>query len=111
MNRLAKKFNNKGSSKLEINDSTWYAGSDPEIDRVKWEKGTHQFNWKGYPSIFVINSIIDPEPLPFDKVRGEMMAGYQEQLENDWIRQLKEKYPVKIDSMELNSVKKRISNE
>ena len=82
-----------------------------QLQTKKWEKGPHQINWKGYPSILVINSIIDPVPLPFEKVRGEMMAGYQEQLENDWIRQLKEKYPVKIDSMELNSVKKRISNE
>ena len=109
--RLAKKFNKKGISNLEITDSTWYPGSDPEIDRVKWEKGTQSFNWKGYPSILVIKSIIEPVPLPFEKVRGDMMAGYQEQLEIDWIRQLKEKYPVKIDSTELNSVKKIISNE
>jgi hypothetical protein len=39
------------------------------------------------------------------------MTGYQEMLENDWIRQLKEKYPVKIETNELNNVKKRISNE
>jgi len=109
--RLAKKFNKNGIRNLEIRDSTWYQGSDPEIDRVKWEKISQSLNWKGFPSIIVINSIIEPVPLPFEKVRGEMMTGYQEQLEIDWIKQLKEKYPVKIDSTELNNVKKRISNE
>lgn len=109
--RLSKKFNKKGITRLEITDTTWYAGSDPEIDSVKWYKSAHSLKWRGYPSILVIQNIIDPLPLPFEKVQSEMMTGYQELLENDWIRQLKEKYPVKIDNVELNSVKKRISNE
>jgi len=109
--RLSKKFNKKGISNLEITDSTWYFGSDPEIDSLMWNKGAHSLKWKGSQSILVIKNIIDPVPLPFEKVQGEMMTGYQEQLENDWIRQLKEKYPVKIDNIELNSVKKKISNE
>jgi hypothetical protein len=40
-----------------------------------------------------------------------MMTGYQEKLENDWIKQLKEKYTVKVDSNEFNNVKKRIAND
>jgi hypothetical protein len=59
----------------------------------------------------VIKRTLDPGPLPFNKVQGEIMTRYQEMLENDWIRQLKEKYTVKIDTNELNNVKKRIANE
>ena len=40
-----------------------------------------------------------------------MMTGYQEYLENEWIRQLKEKYSVKIDSLVLEEVKKKLNNE
>jgi peptidyl-prolyl cis-trans isomerase SurA len=109
--RLAKKFNKKGNTYLEITDSTWYFGSDPEIDSIRWEKGAHSTRWKGYPSILVINNIVEPVPLPFEKVQGEMINGYQDQLENEWIKQLKEKYPVKIDNIELINVKKKISNE
>jgi hypothetical protein len=71
----------------------------------------HFLTRKGYPSILVIKNSIEPLPLPFEKVSGEMMTGYQEHLENEWIRQLKEKYPVKIDNIVLNSVKKMISDE
>jgi hypothetical protein len=39
------------------------------------------------------------------------MTGYQEYLENEWIRQLKEKYPVKIDNQIYDEVKKSLSNE
>lgn len=109
--RLAKKFNKKGIDYLAITDSTWYQGYDPEIDRLEWDTGAQSVKWKGYPSIMVINEIIDPVPLPFEMVRSEMIQEYQEQLEREWIRQLKEKYTVKIDSTELNKVKNRIANE
>ena len=62
----------------------------------------------GFPSIILINKVIEPVPLKFDEVQGEMMTGYQEYLENEWIRQLKEKYNVKIDNMVLDEVKKKI---
>jgi hypothetical protein len=40
-----------------------------------------------------------------------MMTGYQEFLESEWIRQLKEKYNVKVDSVVLEEVKKKLNNE
>jgi hypothetical protein len=40
-----------------------------------------------------------------------MMTGYQEYLDNEWIRQLKEKYNVKIDSNVLEEVKKDLIDE
>jgi len=109
--RLSKKFSKKGIMNLSITDSTWFQGCDNEIDSIRWEKGAHSFSWKGYPSVGVIRNIINPIPLPFEKVQGLMMSGYQEKLENDWIEQLKGKYSVKVDSNEFNNVKKRISNE
>ena len=39
------------------------------------------------------------------------MTGYQEFLESEWIRQLKENYNVKIDSLVLEEVKKKLNNE
>jgi peptidyl-prolyl cis-trans isomerase SurA len=109
--KLSKKFSKKGVTYLSITDSTFVRGSDSEIDSIKWETGAHSFTWKGFPSVAVIKKTIEPVPLPFEKVQGEMMTGYQEKLEKDWIRQLKEKYTVKVDTNELNNVKKRIANE
>lgn len=109
--RLSKKFRKKNINNLSITDSIWFKGYDKEIDGINWEKGAHSFNWKGYPSLAVINNIIEPIALPFEKVQGLMMPEYQEKLEKDWIEQLKLKYSVKVDSNEFNNVKKRISNE
>lgn len=55
--------------------------------------------------------IVEATPLPLEEVRGEMMTGYQEFLENEWVEQLKIKYPVKIDAIVFEEIKKSLNNE
>ena len=68
-------------------------------------------NRDGFPSIILIKKVTDPVPLKFEEVQEKMMTGYQEYLDSEWIRQLKEKYNVKIDSFVLDEVKKKLTNE
>jgi peptidyl-prolyl cis-trans isomerase SurA len=110
-NRLIEKFNKKNDTLLIIKEGKWFKGDDPEIDNIQWITGSQSFSKDGFPSIILINKVIDPVPLKFDDVQGEMMTGYQEYLESEWIRQLKEKYSVKIDSVVLEEVKKLLKNE
>jgi len=53
-----------------------------------------------------IAKVIDPVPLKFEEVQGEIMNDYQEYLDSNWIKQLKEKYSVKIDSVVFKEIKK-----
>ena len=110
-NRLIEKFNNKTDTLLIITRNTWYKGDDPDIDNLQWITGSQSFRRNGFPSIILINRIIEPVPAKFDEIRGEMMTGFQEFLENEWMRQLKENYTVKIDSLVLKEVKKNLNNE
>jgi peptidyl-prolyl cis-trans isomerase SurA len=108
--RLTAKFN-KTDSLLLISEKIWYKGDDKDIDNIKWKKGEQYFLRNGFPSVILIKEVIDPVPLEFQKIHGEMMAGYQEMLENEWIKQLKEKYTVKINNIVLEEVKKKLENE
>jgi peptidyl-prolyl cis-trans isomerase SurA len=108
---MLSKFNKKGDSLLVINEGKWFKGDDPEMDKLSWIKGPQSAIKNGFPSLVVINNVLEPVPLPFEEVQGEMMTGYQEFLENEWIRQLKEKYTVKIDNLVFNEVKKSLNNE
>jgi peptidyl-prolyl cis-trans isomerase SurA len=109
--RLRKKFNKKNDSLLIIIEGKWFKGDDPEIDKTEWISGSHAFNRAGYPSIILIKKIMEPMPLKFDDVKGEVMTGYQEFLESEWIRQLNKKYSVKIDNLVFDEVKKKLKNE
>jgi peptidyl-prolyl cis-trans isomerase SurA len=108
---IAKKFNKKGDTLLVIKDGRWFTGDNPEIDRLKWITGSQPFTSAGLPSIINIKKIIEPSPLEFKEVQGEMMTKYQEFLENEWVEQLKEKYSVKIDNTVLEEVKQKLKNE
>lgn len=108
---MLNKFNKNNDSLLVITERKWFAGDDPEIDKIQWIPGYRSMKINNFPAVILIKKIIEPAPLPFKEVQGEMMTGYQEYLENEWVRQLKEKYPVKIDNQIYDEVKKSLSNE
>lgn len=44
------------------------------------------------------------QPKPYDEIKGYVIAAYQEQLEENWINNLKTQYPVKINETVLNKI-------
>jgi len=105
------KFNKKNDSLLVITEGKWLTGDDKEMDKMEWKTGTEFRRINNNPTVIVISEVIEPEPLPFEEVQGEMVTGYQDYLENEWIKQLKSKYPVKVDESVLSEVKKSPGNE
>jgi peptidyl-prolyl cis-trans isomerase SurA len=109
--RMLKKFNIRNDTLLTIKEVTWYKGDNKTIDNLSRSKMQQETLIDGFPAIVVINKIIESVPRPFNEVQGEMIAGYQEYLEENWIRQLKGKYTVKIDKEVLEEIKKNLNNE
>jgi peptidyl-prolyl cis-trans isomerase SurA len=108
---MLEKFNKKNDTLLLISDRKWFRGDDPEIDKISWNEGSSYLTLGGFPSIVVIKKIIEPAPLPFNEVQGEMMTGYQVFLEDEWLKQLKGRYAVKIDNQVYDEVKKSLEKE
>jgi peptidyl-prolyl cis-trans isomerase SurA len=65
--------------------------------------GEHQFTSrtvnpdKTVQFAYIVRKYPDPSPRSFDAARGLVINDYQNQLENQWIDQLKKKYPVRVD--------------
>ena len=58
-----------------------------------------------YPISFVYQSRLIDSPEEMTDVKGQVTADYQTQLENEWIEELKKKYPVKLNKGVLKKVK------
>jgi peptidyl-prolyl cis-trans isomerase SurA len=59
----------------------------------------------GFTSSFVIvKGILSPEPKKLDETRGLVTSDYQEYLETEWLKSLKEKYPVSVNSELLKQI-------
>jgi len=110
-NIILKKFNKQNDTLLFIIEKKLFRGDDPDIDNLEWTKGMHPFRKNGFPSVILVKNVSEPAPLKFEDVQGEVMTGYQEFLESEWIGQLNKKYNVKIDNLVLDQVKKKLKNE
>lgn len=110
-NRLLAKFNQKGDTLLTIAEKIWTSGDDADIDRINWTRGLHSLIKNGYPTLVKIQEVNEPAPLPLNDVQADMISGYQDWLTEEWIKQLKKKYTVKIDNQVFDEVKNRLGNE
>lgn len=108
---MIEKFNGRIDTMLVITEGKWFSGDDPEIDKLNWSQGSHTAKIKNFPSIIMISKEIESVPLPFEEVQGEMMTGYQDYLEGEWIKQLKVRYTVKIDDQVYSELKSKLGNE
>jgi peptidyl-prolyl cis-trans isomerase SurA len=108
---LFEKFSKKGDTLILIEEGIWVEGEDPRLDKIKWVEGTVFSTSESKSPIIVIKNIFEPAPLPFELVQEEMLKGYQDELEREWIRQLKQKYTVSIDNQVLAQVKKKLTDE
>lgn len=108
---LLDKFNSVKDSLLTITECKWFMGDNKEIDNIRWVTGPQNTIMNSYPAVIAVSRIVDPEPMQFSDVQGEIMTAYQDYLENEWIKQLKAEYTVKIDDIVYDKVKKSIKNE
>lgn len=92
---------------VRIDRKKYQKDENATIDGIKWKKGLTENQKKGNKVVFVrVHEKIGPEPKTFDEARGLITAGYQEELEKQWIEELRTKYPVVIDQEVLASLTK-----
>lgn len=108
---MSDQYNKANDSIFTVTTGTWFKGDSKEIDNINWTAGVHEAEINNIPSLIVIREVKKSEPLPFEKVVNEMVSGYQDYLEKEWIKQLKAKYPVKVNNTVLDEIRKEIYNE
>ncbi len=82
-------------------------GEDYIIDNVEWKPGTSPIIQESEErfGFAVIRSIAEPEPKTLSEARGIITADYQNYLEEEWLKQLREKYTVTINQDVLSQIK------
>ncbi|GAB4380799.1 MAG: peptidylprolyl isomerase [Salibacteraceae bacterium] len=119
--KLAKKRVKKGLTDSEIHSelteenplavtiqSGLYAkGDNPLIDRVQWQSGLYETtDESGKPVLVQIYNVIPPQHKKLSECRGLVTSDYQSYLEQEWIRELREKYDFEVNDEVFDSIKK-----
>lgn len=88
---------------LVIKKGKFEKDAHPALSHVKWKKGRRDAEADGKHYLVVIRETLDAQPKALSEIRGPITSEYQNKLEQEWIEELKEKYPVTINQPVLNS--------
>lgn len=69
----------------------------PALTSIEWKVGQYiSQNGNTYHLIHV-TSMVPPGSMTFDEARASVISAYQNELEKNWLDQLRKKYPVKVN--------------
>ncbi len=104
---LAKAFIEEDITSVRIMPDKYEKGDDKYIDMVEWKTGLSDSINSDVEDLTVfvkIYEILPPQQKKLDEARGLVTADYQTYLEKEWIKELKNKYPVHLNNDALNII-------
>lgn len=98
---VEKIFNAKDPNNVTIEDGYFKKGDNKFVDIVKWEVGKQSVAKEGQFADVIIERVEPARYKTLRESRGQVVAEYQKYLEAKFKADLKNKYPVKLNSEEI----------
>ncbi len=103
LQKLAKKDT---SAVFLVEDKKISKGDNEKIDNSTIEKGILELeNVDNVVKFIYIKGKLQPMPKELNEIKGLITADYQNYLEQEWIKELRNKYKIEINNDVLNSIK------
>lgn len=104
---IAEAFANDTVYTVSVITKKFPKGENKIIDQVKWKKGTSEIvsDDKGKYGFAIVTGTVGPEPKTLSEARGLITADYQNYLEEQWIKDLRERYTVIVHEDVLSKIK------
>jgi peptidyl-prolyl cis-trans isomerase SurA len=115
--KRAKKGTTIDAIRTEVNESsqlnlqtevgTFSKGDNETVDGINWVVGisADKLNADGSVTFVEITKVLEPTPKTLQEARGLITADYQTYLEQNWIKELKQKYPVEVKQDVFKTIK------
>lgn len=102
---IRKELNAESQLNVHLASGTYGRDDHPVLKTLEWKKGISSPT-ENNDQVVVVNilEVLPAGPKKLEEVRGLATSDYQKQLEEEWIRELREKYSVKVN----NEVKARV---
>lgn len=102
-NRIFAKYKEKMVEKVKVEKGLFQKGANKAVDQEIFAvKGAYAD--PKFPFVVCVGELAET-PISYKEVKGPVTAGYQSQLEDEWVERLRSKYYVKIDQEVLKTVK------
>jgi peptidyl-prolyl cis-trans isomerase SurA len=90
--------------KVAMNPRAFEKGENKAIDQITWAVGRHETEVEGTYYLVDVDRLLPAGIKTFEETRAAVISDYQTELEDRWIAQLREKYPVKVNKKVLKKV-------
>ncbi len=107
---ILKEIRNDSLNQIRLESQTIEKGDNSEYNNFKWKKAAfYKLNNESGETnaIVVFRDIYKPAFKKLGETRGLVIADYQNQLEKEWIEQLKRRYEIKVNKAVLQALKER----
>lgn len=72
-------------------------GESRIVDMVPWKSGLHKAEYDKMIWLVEVKELLGPGIRSLEESRTSVMSDYQVELESEWLKALREKFPVKVD--------------
>ena len=97
-------FNPDSVIRIRVEKGIFKEGDNALIDREAFKKDTTVTAVKDYPIDAVYGKMLKKGPEEYTDVRGLVTADYQDQLEREWVAELRRKYTFEVNKDVLKTV-------
>jgi peptidyl-prolyl cis-trans isomerase SurA len=105
---IASELNNNNALNLQLDSAVAQRGEHADLDALEWKPGIYTVELEdGRVMVYGVREILEPGNKSLDEAKGLAIAGYQKQLEEEWIAELRAKYPVVVNDEVFNSLPKQ----
>jgi peptidyl-prolyl cis-trans isomerase SurA len=101
---LQEYLNQRETLALEVQTGRFSRGENDQIDGVSWEPGTYESQQDDREVLVHIKEVLPAGNQLLNEVRGLAISDYQEELEKQWVQQLKGKYNVVVNEKAVSNV-------
>ncbi len=105
VSEVVSSLNKDSQLKVKIDSNLYESGTNALLKDLPKKVGTSEiFEKDGRYFVVVFDKIIAPTNKTFDEARGIVISDYQTYLEQQWLKELKDKYEVKMNDDVLKKV-------
>ena len=107
---LAAKLNEKQPLTLQLENGRFQKGESEWVDQVSWEPGATVIASDDRLVLVHVEEIIPAGDQQLSEVKGQVISDYQEELEKQWISELRNKYTIEINQKVLRDIYEQYEN-
>jgi peptidyl-prolyl cis-trans isomerase SurA len=99
-------YNRESALTLRVTEGLFEKGKNPLLDSVIWETGRFETRNGNEFRLIGIIEILATQPKKFEETKGAVISDYQQYLEQEWIRQLRQEYAIILNEHTIDQIKK-----